>query len=410
MAMRRVLILVLAGLLVQGAALAGASDDAIGQRITINAGDLPEPMATPSVSNAPARVPLPADGTLTLPPGFKANIFAEDLDHPRNLMVAPNGDVFLAESSAGRITLLRDTHDTGKADFKATYLEGLSRPFGMALNDNVFYVSDTRAVWRADYNPSDQKGGALKPLTRPGALGGSAGHWTRTLALAPDGKALFIAIGSESNIAEEPEPHATIQRLALADNAMTTFASGLRNPTGIAFEPGTDELFVVVNERDGLGDELVPDYLTRVEHGQFYGWPYAYIGRHPDPTMAGKRADLIAKTVTPLLLFRTHSAPLSLVFSTGTKFPERFRNGAFVSHRGSWNAANPRGYKIVFVPFEGDHPAGYYENFATGFRVGGDERAEVIGRPAGMAFAKDGSLLIADDTGRRVWRVAYVGG
>jgi glucose/arabinose dehydrogenase len=392
-----------------GTALGQETPDQPGKRFSYKADALPAPGETKSEANPPKVIPFAAGATLDVPPGFSASVFAEGLDHPRNLLVLPNGDVLVVESSAGKLTLLRDPGGRGLATARTTFLDGLAQPFGLALIGNDLYVADTRAIWKTSYNAGQEKGSDIRPLTQPGQLGGNKNHWTRNLVLAPDGKSLFVAIGSESNIGENPNPRATIQKVSLADGTMTTYATGLRNPVGVAIEPATKTLFTVVNERDGLGDELVPDYLTSVREGGFYGWPYFYLGNHPEPSMIGKRPDLGPTTIVPDLLFRSHSAPIGLVFYTATQFPESFRNGAFVAHRGSWNAGVPRGYKIVFVPFANGKPADYYETFALGFRQGGEKRAEVMGRPAGLAIAKDGSLLIADDTAKRVWRISYAG-
>jgi glucose/arabinose dehydrogenase len=239
-------------------------------------------------------------------------------------------------------------------------------------------------------------------------LSPSGNHVTRDLAMDSKGT-LYIAIGSASNVGEDAPTRATVQTVG-AEGALHTFASGLRNPVGIQFYPGTDDLFVTVNERDGLGDELVPDYLTHVQPGGFYGWPYSYLGQHPDPDLGNKRADLIARAVVPDLLFHAHSAPLGLVFYEGAQFPAEYKGDAFVALHGSWNSATPTGYKVVRVSFKNGRPIGTYENFVTGFWNGAGKPgspARVWGRPAGLAVAKDGSLLIADDAGKVVWRVRY---
>jgi glucose/arabinose dehydrogenase len=404
--MSRILVSSLLLSLISSAVLADDTDRP-GMTFSIKPDQLAAPYATKAEANPPKTIPIPDNATLEVPAGFKVNVFAQGLDHPRNMLVLPNGDVLVAESSAGKVSLLHDPDGKGLSSVKSTFIDGLAQPYGLVLSGQDLYIGDTRAIWKTSYSAGQTTGGAPVPLTRPGQLGSNKGHWTRNLALAPDGKSLFVAIGSESNIAEDPAPHASIQRLVIADGTMTPYATGLRNPVGIALEPTTQALYVVVNERDGLGDELVPDYLTHVEQGGFYGWPYAYIGHNPEPSLKGKRPDLVEAAIVPDLLFRSHSAPIGLTFYTAKMFPERFRNGAFVAHRGSWNAGSPRGYKIVFVPFTGGKPEGGYESFATGFRAGGEKRAEVWGRPAGIAIAKDGSLLIADDTSKRIWRISY---
>lgn len=383
-----------------------------GTRFEVRPGDLPAPYATPSVGNGSRLIERPAGVLPRVPEGFAVNIFAEGFAAPRWLAVAPGGEVFLTEPSEGRVSLLRDDDGDGVADFIAPFAEGFRRPHGLAVRPGALYVADLRAVWRLAYEPGDRTPrGAPEPITPPGALGRGGGHWTRNLAFAPDGGRFFVAIGSAGNIAEEAAPRATV-RVFEADSSGggsggRSFATGLRNPVGIAFYPGSERLFVVVNERDGLGDELVPDYLTGVAEGDFLGWPYAYTGRNPQPGFAELRPDLVARSKAPDLLFRSHSAPLGLVFYDGASFPAAYRGDAFVALRGSWNAATPRGYMVVRVPFERGRPAGGYEAFMTGFWHGGATTAEVWGRPAGLAVAADGSLLVADDSGGVIWRVSY---
>jgi len=389
-----------------GAAL--ASDIAPGTRIEVRAADLPQPYATRSASNA-ARIIRPPEGAAPqLPPGFHANVFASSLVDARWLAVAPNGDVFLAEPSAGRVTLLRDANGDGTADLVTVFADGFNRPHGLAFRPGFLYVADTERVWRLAYKPGQTRAtDKPEPVTAEGALGDGSGHWTRNIAFAPDGARFYVTVGSRANIDVENPPRATVQEFAADGKALGTFASGLRNPVGIAFYPGTDDLFVVVNERDTLGEGLVPDYLTHLARGGFYGWPYSYIGSHPQPGFADKRPDLVKKAIVPDLLFRSHSAPLGLVFYQGSQFPKEYRGDAFVALHGSWNAAKPRGYMVVRVPFKDGRPEGYYEAFMTGFWAAGSQRAEVWGRPAGLAVAADGSLLVADDVGEKVWRVSY---
>ena len=390
-----------------GATLASA-DQRPGDRIEVRVEDLPRPFETPSVSNAPRRQARPTGATLRLPPGFVANIFADDLKDARWMTVAPNGDVFLAEPQPGEVTLLRDRDGDGRADLETTFAQGFRRPHGVAIRGDHLYVADTVGIWRIRYE--DGQTAAHSPavrITPSGALGSGGGHWTRNIAFSPDGARIYVAIGSRGNIGEEPEPHATVQELNADGTGQRTFARGLRNPVGIAFYPGTTELYVVVNERDGLGDGLVPDYFTRLRRDGFYGWPYSYIGAHPQPGYASKRPDLVAAAIVPDLLFRSHSAPLGLVFYDGIQFPQRYRGDAFVALHGSWNSASPTGYKVVRVPFRDRRPVGYYENFATGFWFAGEERAQVWGRPAGLAVARDGSLLVADDVSNTIWRISY---
>ncbi len=396
------------------AVLAGAAmaepRQPVGERFEVSPDDLPKPYATLRDSNPPEVIARPAGATLNVPPGFRANIFRAGLANPRWLAVAGNGDVILTEMRAGRVRVLRDADGDGKAEFMATFTDEIEWPHGLAIHRGHLYVSNPRRIWRYPYKPGQTKQtGPAEIVTRPGALGDGSGHWTRNLAVSPDGESLFVAVGSRNNLGEEPLPRASVQRMALDGSGQSTYASGLRNAVGIAFYPGSNDLYVAVNERDGLGDGLPPDYLTRVRQGEFFGWPYAYAGPNPDPTYGARRPDQVALSKLPDLLFEAHTAPLGLVFYDSEQFPKAYRGDAFVALHGSSNAGRPRGYMVVRVPFKGGRPAGGYESFATGFWHGGDGPAKVWGRPAGLAVAKDGSLLIADDAGEVIWRVAYVG-
>lgn len=385
-----------------------AAEPAPGTRFSVSPADLPPVGATPSVANPPAVRPRPPGAALAVPKGFTATLFAEGLRHARELAAAPGGDIFLAEPNAGRVTVLRDADGDGRAEVVETFAEGFSRPHGMAFHGGHFYVADLNAVWRVAYRPGESRAaGPFQQMTPPGALGGTGGHWTRNLAIPPAGGRLYVSIGSRGNLGEEALPRASIQEFPISGGAGRSFATGLRNPVGIAFRPGTDELWAVVNERDGQGDGLVPDYLTDVREGGFYGWPYAYIGPNPQPDYADKRPDLVAKTLVPDLLFQSHSAPLGLAFYSGTQFPPEYRDDAFVGLHGSWNAGQPVGYFVARVPFADGKPDGSYEVFASGFRIGGGDRAEVWGRPVGVTVGADGSLFIADDVGNTVWRVKW---
>ena len=398
----------IAAIMLPMAGLAHAGDQAPGQRFQIRVEDLPPPYASASTQNSAAYKCCPPGQTLSLPEGFHLNAFATSVAHARWLEVAPNGDVFVAQSSPGRIGLLRDADQDGVAELKSVFAEGFDRPHGMAVRPGWLYVADTRAVWRIAYEPGQTAAhGAPERVTPEGALGAGSGHWTRSLAFSPDGARIHVAIGSRGNIGEEAAPRATVRVFGADGGGGRTYAAGLRNPVGMAFYPGTDDLYVVVNERDGLGDGLVPDYLTRLEPGGFYGWPYSYLGANPEPSMAGRRPDLVAEAILPDVLFQAHSAPLGLVFYDSSQFPEDYQGDAFVAFHGSWNATRPTGYKIVRVPFADGRPRGDYENFATGFWFEGTDRAIVWGRPAGLAVAADGSLLIADDTSQSVWRISY---
>jgi glucose/arabinose dehydrogenase len=410
----RAKIVAVAALFIAAPAFADIGDQAPGAVIKVDPGKLAAPRATPSSNNSSRTIAKPASASLKVPPGFAVSVFADNLNNARNLLVLPNGDILLAESGAGRIRLFRDAKNEGKAGVSEVFASGFSNPYGMTLGKDVLLVGDLQGVWRIPYTAGDTKAREKQQMiTAPGAIGSSGGHSTRNVLVSPDGTKLYVAIGSASNVSEEAAPRATIQVFDLDAQATKatsgrTFASGTRNPVGIQFYPGTSDLFTTVNERDTEGDELVPDYLTKVADGGFYGWPYSYIGHNPQAGLADKRPDLVAKAIVPDVLFRSHSAPLGFAFYTGDKFPNEWRNGAFVALHGSWNSASPRGYVVAFVPFNAGKPSGEYKVFMSGFWPG-DQRPEVWGRPAGIAVAKDGSLLVADDTSNTVWRVSYTG-
>lgn len=387
---------------------AAAQDQPVGVRYEVLAVDMPAPFATQSAVNPPRRVARPLDARLSVPPGFKATLFAVGLDHARWMAVAENGDVLVAEPGPGKITLLRDSDGDGAADFRTPFAEGLDRPHGLAIRGGYLYVGTPRQIVRFAYRTGQEHADSpAEEVTAKGALGDGQGHSTRNLAFSADGTTLFIAVGSRGNAAIEAPPRATVQALDLGEGSMRTVAAGLRNPVGIVVHPDTGEIYVVVNERDGLGDGLVPDYLTHLEPGAFYGWPFAYIGANPDPQFGKARPDLVARTRVPDVLFQAHSAPLGLVIYDAQQFPAGYRGDAFVALHGSWNAAAPVGYMIARVPFEDGRPVGHYESFATGFWAAGERTARVWGRPAGLAVSADGALLIADDVGQVIWRVGY---
>jgi len=402
----------------------------IGRRFHIDPNDLPAPKTGPIVTDRSLVVPY--DGqSLQLPPGFTATLFAKGLVHPRRLLVLPNGDVLVAEQSAGYLTLLRDDGE-GHVKWIDRHVEDLNRPYGLAWRGDELLVADQDGIWRvphvlgalragrpvptqrADQLPPDERKpvpGAYgaEMLTKKGVFGIVQGHQNRHLTIDPKSGALFVGVGSSGNLGVEPEPKATIQRFDADGSNQMTYASGTRNPTALAFHPQTGELWAVVQERDGLGDNLPSDYLIRVQQGGFYGWPYAYIGKHPQPGFAQLAPDKVDATITPDLLFQAHSSLLDLVFYEADQFPPEYKGSLFVALKGSWNRSEPTGYKIARVPFKDGRPEGYYENFATGFWASGEQRAEVWGRPAALAVTKDGSLLVADDTGGTIWRITYKG-
>src|SRR2546427_10010747 len=402
----------------------------LGRRFSIDPAQLPAPKSSPIVTNR--SLTLPSEGQVPqVPAGFKATLFASGLADPRRLVVLPDGDVLVAEQSAGYLTLLRDEGD-GQAKWINRHVEDLNRPYGLAWRNDHVLVADQDAVWRVphvlgavragrptpaqraeqvppeDRKPSPGAYGA-ELLTPKGVFGITVGHQNRHLAIDPKTGALFVGVGSSGNLGVEPAPKATIQRFDADGSNQMTFASGTRNATALAFHPTTGELWAVVQERDGLGDNLPSDYLIRVQQGGFYGWPYAYIGKHPQPGFAQLAPDKVNATIAPDLLFQAHSSLLDLAFYDADQFPAEYKGSLFVALKGSWNRSEPTGYKIVRVPFKDGRPEGWYENFATGFWASGEHRAEVWGRPAALAVAKDGALLVADDTGGTIWRIAYTG-
>jgi glucose/arabinose dehydrogenase len=380
-----------------------AAEHEIGRRFRIDPASLPSPGLERSVRNGPRAVSY-AGQLLNVPPGFTATPFATGLRNPRRLLVLPNGDVLVAQQSEGEVLLLRD-NGSGRAASRERYAGGFNGPYGLAWRGDELLVADQDGIWRVP-----GPGARPVPITRSGVFGADRGHNNRPIAIDPRSFALFAGVGSMGNIAVEPEPKATIQRFNPDGSNQTSYAAGTRNPTTLAFHPQTGELWAGVQERDGLGDNLPSDYLIRVRQGGFYGWPYAYLGPNPQPGFAERAPDRVAATLVPDLLFQAHSSLLDLLFYEGAQFPAQYRGGMFAALKGSWNRSLPTGYKVVFVPFQDGQPAGYYENFATGFWVSGEQRAEVWGRPAALAVAKDGALLVADDTGGTIWRIAYTGG
>jgi glucose/arabinose dehydrogenase len=349
----------------------------------------------------------------------------------RGLLILPNGDVIVAEQKPGYLTLLRAKEGNGSAEFIERYAEGFNQPYGLAWRDDHVLVADQDGIWqiphimgnvRTGHGP-DKKAAEVPPderkpspnfngqemITAKGVFGVARGHANRPLVVDPKTGALFVGVGSSGNIGIEPEVKATIQRFEPDGSGQTTFVSGTRNPCGLAFHPDTGELWAVVQERDGLGDHLPPDYLVRPESGAFYGWPYAYTGPHTQPGFVSHAPDKVKISKVPDLLFDAHSSAMDLVFYKGEQFPAEYNGDAFVVLKGSWNRAQPTGYKVVRVPFKNGRPEGSYENLMTGFWVWGTHRAEVWGRPAGITVMKDGALLIADDMSGTLWRIAYAG-
>ncbi|HEY3794573.1 MAG TPA: sorbosone dehydrogenase family protein [Bradyrhizobium sp.] len=379
--------------------------------------------------------------TPTVAAGLKIQALATGLQHPRSLYVLPNGDVLVVESKSpdtqpitrpkdvvmgwveswvtsggntgpsNRITLLHDANGDGVPEAQSVFLDHLNSPFGVALVGNDLYVADTDAIVRYPYKEGDTKitasGTTLTEL--PG--GPIDHHWTKSLVASPDGSTLYAGVGSNSNVMENgieaERDRAAVWQVDRATGRHRIFASGLRNPNGLSFEPQSGALWTVVNERDELGPDLVPDYMTSVKDGAFYGWPYSYYGQHVDPRVMPQRPDLVTKAIAPDYALSSHVAPLGLAFYTANSLPQAYRGGAFVGEHGSWNRYPLNGYKVVFVPFSNGRPNGMAQDVVTGF-LNGDNQAR--GRPVGLAIDKSGALLIADDVGNTVWRVTSAGG
>ena len=406
--------------------------DAPGLRFRITSADLPPPGASPSFSNPPQTTTRAPGASPKAPFGFTVEPFAEGLNGPRVLRTAPNGDVFVAESGGGRILVLRNADAPEKSVEVSVFAEKLEKPYGIAFwppgpEPKYVYVATPAQVARYPYKNGDAipSGPAEKVVGLPDG----EGHWTRDLAVSTDGKTIFASVGSVSNDGEEVKPLAGLEAfrkthalgaawgpeagradvLAFGPDGggLHVFATGLRNCSGMAVQPQSSALWCVVNERDGLGDDLPPDYATSVGEGKFYGWPWYYIGDHEDPAKGKERTDLKGQVTVPDVLLQPHSAPLGLVFYNSSHFPAKFRDGAFVTMHGSWNRAKRTGYKVVRLVFDNGRPTGEYEDFLGGF-VNDDDK--VWGRPVGVTVTRNGDLLVSDDLGGTVWRVRYTGG
>ncbi len=366
---------------------------------------LPLPFATNSAGNGPHREKPPAGFLPTVPPGFHLNIFAAEFKRPRWLTVAPNGDIFLADTGAGEIVVLRDPQHTGGAQEREVFVTGMRRPFGIVFREDYVYVGNMNELLRFRYDPKTSKrlGEKEHLLDLP-----SGGHDTRSLAFSADGKHLFIAVGSDSNIDTGEDPRRAAVTICDPDGKNARlYATGLRNPVGLALEPVTGEVWTTVNERDELGDDLPPDYFTSLKDGGFYGWPYSYIGSNVDPRVKPPKPDLVARAIIPDVLLGAHVAPLQFAFYTGKQFPESYRGGAFVAEHGSWNRAARSGYQIAFVAFKNGRPSADPVPFMTGL-VPDPNQSEVYGRPVGVAVAPDGSLLVSDDGAGVIYRISAV--
>jgi glucose/arabinose dehydrogenase len=407
-----------------------------GLRRKVTIADLPKPFATESVATKSKIVPRPAGVMPQAPPGFKVGLFATGLAVPRVIRVAPNGDVFVVETRAGQVRVFRGINSEGKPERTAVFARGFHEPYGIVFypggqNPQWVYVANTDSVVRYAYSNGDlvARGQPEKvipelPSSLPrdeeswkaydravtaGQRPPDHGHWTRDLAVSLNGKSLFVGVGSASNL-DDPDDHpsetrrADILEYTPEGKFVRVYASGIRNPSGIAVDPSTGMLWCSVNERDGLGDNLVPDYITHVEGGGFYGWPYYYLGGHPDPRLNGKHPELRNKVIVPDVLLQSHSASLQMSFYEREQFPVEYRGDIFASQHGSWNRSVRSGYEVVRIHLDHGKATGVYEDFLTGFLT---PKGDVWGRPVGVAAASDGSLLVSDDGSGSLWRVIY---
>lgn len=388
---------------------------------------LAPPFQTPWYRKITRIVPKPEGAEIKVPEKFRVNLFADNLQHARWMALAPNGDVFLAQSGPGRIAVLRDADRDGAAEFREVFAENLNRPFGLAFHDGFLYVGNNDAILRFPYKPGQTKAeGAPERIASLPASGAALdrdtaerlkipveqtrgyNHWTRNLIFSPDGRKIYVTVGSATNSTpEEDARRAAINEFNVDGTGQRVFASGLRNPVGLAFYPASNTLWTSVNERDQLGDDLVPEYVTSVKDGGFYGWPYSYIGKNVDPTVKPERPDLVANAIVPDVLLDSHSAALGMLFYTGGQFPAEYRNSLFVALHGSINRSRLTGYSVVRIPFSDGKPSGRPQVFLDGFVVRDDDEKQVWGRPVGLLQLGDGSLLMTDDGGNRVYRISY---
>ncbi|MGA2635001.1 MAG: sorbosone dehydrogenase family protein [Terracidiphilus sp.] len=405
------------------AAFTDAAHESPGIRRHLTVADLPAPAPEQSVDNGPTLVPRTNDNWPIAPKGFKVELYASDLDNPRLLRTAPNGDLFLAESSSGKIKVFRGVGRDGTAKQVSLFATGLHQPFGIIFypsgaNPKWIYIGNTDGIVRFPYNNGDLKASGpeehLADLPGGGRLRGG-GHWTRDLVFSRDGTKLFASVGSHSNV-DDPDTHpeefhrADVLEFTPEGKFVKVYASGLRNCVGEAINPTTGELWCSTNERDALGNNLVPDYVTHVKEGGFYGWPWYYMGGEKggvqDPRHAGKHPELQSKVITPDILVNPHFASLEMLFYEGSQFPAEYKDDGFAAEHGSWNRAQRSGYEVIRLPMKNGHATGEYEDFLTGF-VNPD--STVWGRPVGVAVANDGSLFVSDDGSRSIWHVIYKG-
>jgi glucose/arabinose dehydrogenase len=392
------------GILLGGAALLAA--------VAFYAADvkLAPPYATPSANNGPHVIPQPAGAQLHVPAGFSVNVYAENFERPRYMLQGPSGELLLSDAADGPggtvYVMPLNKGDGYAAHDRKKLITGLDRPYGLALWHEYLYVGEPQSIKRYKYDAKAMTAGPGEEVISLKGFG--QGHWTRSLLFDRAGEKLYVGVGSSSNVSPGGDPlRAAINRYNPDGSGHETYASGTRNPIGLHWYPGTDTLWAAVQERDALGDDLVPDYFTHIQQGGFYGWPYAYIGPNEDPRNKGQRPDLVAKTIVPdVPLIPAHQAVLDFEFYTAKQFPAEYRDGAFLALHGSWNRAQRVGYKIAFIPFHGGKPSGPETDFLTGWMIAPDSR-DVWGRPVGLFILPDGSMLISDDGGKKIWRVSY---
>ena len=398
------------------AAIGDWTTDAPGVRRKLTVADLPAPYATTSVDNGPKIVARPTGAMPKVPPGFAVDLLTRDVKKPRMLRTAPNGDVFVVESAAGRIKVVRGADGPAGSERVQVFATGLRQPFGIgfypANQPRWVYVANTDSVVRFPYADGDltARGPAetiVDDISGGGRLRGG-GHWTRDLVFSSDGTKMYVSVGSRSNVSDGPteDRRARIFELTPDGKHERVYATGIRNPVGLAVHPGTHDLWTSVNERDELGDHLVPDYITRVRDGGFYGWPWFYLGAHQDPHHPGKHPELRDRVIVPDVLLQSHSASLGMMFYTGTQFPADYRLQAFAAEHGSWNRARRTGYKVIWAVVKDGVPTGEYVDFMTGLVTAG---GDVWGRPVAVGQTQQGALLVSDDAGNCVWRIRYVG-
>ncbi len=369
---------------------------------------LPPPFATPSANNRPRVIERPDGAKLQVPNGFQVDIYADGFSKPRIMLIGPSGELLVSDSASGTegcVWVFPGGAAKAKAGERRKLISGLDRPYGLAFWKDYLYVGEPQSVKRYKYDAKAMTVGAGSEVVSLAGFG--SGHWTRSLLFDSKGEKLYVGVGSGSNVNTGEDPRrAAINRYNPDGSGHEIYASGTRNPTSLRWYPGANALWAAVQERDALGDDLVPDYLTHIQQGAFYGWPYAYTGPHEDPRNAGQRPDLVKKTIAGDFQLGAHVAVLDFAFYTGKQFPAEYRNGAFLALHGSWNRSKRVGQSVAFIPFRNGKPSGPMREFLTGWMLSPDKR-EVWGRPVGILQLPDGSLLVSEDGNSKIWRISY---